>query len=211
MGRNRLWFIAAGCLVWILMMAPLVAIAGTNDPDSRIWQMYEERMDERQSLEWILFGWGGLNVAAGAAMLPGNYRDFGGMNLAWGVINMAIVTPSLFFRESVTPEESPFYHTVREELRFQRIVAINAGLNVSYILSGIGMLHYGESSRIRQFGSSVMIQGAFLLLYDLVLLQYSSRYLNRISEKITWEIKPEWGNIIGEEQTTPSLTFRINL
>ncbi len=194
----------------LLTFVPQVA-AQNSDEEDRLWQMYNERMDERRSLEWILFGWGGLNVTTGAAMLTSEYRDFGLMNLAWGAINMAIVTPSLFFSDRPTPEQNSFGDTVREEMRFQRIVAINASLNVSYIMAGAGMLHYGDSSQIRQFGTSVIIQGGFLLLYDLVLLRYSSRYLNRITEKVSWEIQPELGTFIGEEQSTPSLTFRINL
>lgn len=65
-----------------------------------------------------------------------------------------------------------------------------AGLNVSHFIIGAGVLRFGDTSRLRQFGSFVMVQGVFVLLYDLVLLRKSTRYLKLWTENSNWNINP---------------------
>ncbi len=199
----------------IVLLAGNLQTAHSEKPNgqSDLHVLYEERMQERRSSEWALFGWGSANVVGGSAMtLTGSgYSDFGLMSLAWGAINMAIVTPSLFFSGRPDFDEVSFNEHVREELRYQRIVAINAGLNVSYMLSGAGMLHFGDTSQIRQFGSSIIVQGAFLFIYDLVLLRQSSRYLNRLTESENWEISAGLFKENPYTEAAPVMTLRIQL
>lgn len=195
----------------LIMMTSDAANAESDGTPDELWELYEDRMDQRRTTEWVLFGWGSANIAGGSILLLTGHQNFGGMSLAWGAINMAIVTPSLFISPRPEAGQKPFSETVREELRYQRIVAINSSLNVSYILAGAGMMHYGESSRIREFGSAVIIQGAFLLLYDLVLLRHSSRYLDRLTGKTQWTAEPSMSALSVGDSVVPGFSLRINI
>lgn len=130
----------------------------------------------------ILLGWGGVNVLGGSALALGSseYRDFGLMTAGWGLVNAAIAGFALAGAETYTLGAS-FESVMRDELFFNRILAINSGLNAGYIATGFTMNYLGNSSRVRQFGSAVMVQGAFLMAFDAWLLLNSTSRLNRLS------------------------------
>jgi hypothetical protein len=77
-----------------------------------------------------------------------------------------------------------------KQLKFQRLYLINAALDVAYVAGG-GFLHYlapkypKNESRLKGYGNSVILQGTFLLVFDLIMfgLQRSHRtdFLQQIS------------------------------
>jgi len=99
-------------------------------------------------------------------------------------------------RVSAPDDLMPTYaEMLRQEQQFNRIVALNTGLDVGYIIAGLWMMTEGRDSMVRQYGTSVVVQGAFLFAYDLWLTVESTRYLNRItiapglngvSVRVTW-------------------------
>ncbi|MFO8029242.1 MAG: hypothetical protein R6U28_05235 [Cyclonatronaceae bacterium] len=140
--------------------------------------MERERFERRAMT--TLMAWGAANTAAGTALLFTDWNDGGLMTLSWGAINAGIAFFSLRGLNRLDPGNSGLDEFLRREQRFQRIVAVNAGLNVSYITAGLMMGQYGNQSRTRQFGTAVAVQGAFLLAFDSYLLYRSTRYLDRV-------------------------------
>jgi len=140
----------------------------------------ERERFERRAMSTLL-GWGTANVAAGSALLLTDWSDAGLMTLSWGAINAGIAFFAIRGQERLDPHNPRLADFLKREQQFQRIVAVNAGLNVSYITAGLLMQHYGNKSRTRQFGSAVAIQGAFLLAFDSYLLYRSTRYLGRVT------------------------------
>ncbi|MCH8556246.1 MAG: hypothetical protein LAT84_00430 [Balneolia bacterium] len=129
----------------------------------------------------ILLGWGALNVLAGSALALGEeYRDFGIMTAGWGAVNAGIATFALFGSDVYTTSTS-FETVLRDEQLFNRILAINTGLNAGYMGVGFTMNYLGNSSRTRQFGTAVMAQGAFLMAFDLWLLTSSNSRLRELA------------------------------
>lgn len=56
----------------------------------------------------------------------------------------------------------------------QKILLFNAGLDVGYMLGGVYLLERGKrevknAERLRGFGRSILLQGAFLFVFDLSL------------------------------------------
>ena len=148
---------------------------------SALWQKYEHRQQQMQRNKYILLGWGIANMVSGAAMLGTEYRDFGVMNASWGAINTGIALFALRGASQNYPDEYTHWDILREEQQFNRIVALNTGLDVGYMIAGYAMMREGRDSMIRQYGTSVLVQGAFLFVYDLFLMVESTRYLNRIT------------------------------
>lgn len=146
-----------------------------------VWDLYEQRYEQMNRNKRILLGWGLANVATGAALFGSDLRDFGVMNASWGLINTGIA----WYAMRTTPRFSPSRHghvdLLKHEQRFNRIVALNTGLDAGYMVAGMFMMYSGSNAQIRQYGTSVLIQGAFLFAYDLFLMIESGRYLDRIT------------------------------
>ncbi len=140
----------------------------------------ERLAQEHQALK-ILLGWGVLNVLAGSALAIGEkHRDFGIMTAGWGAVNAGIATFALLGSDMYTALTS--YETiVQDEQLFNRILAVNTGLNAGYMGIGFSMNYLGNSSRTRQYGTAVMAQGAFLMAFDIWLLTSSNGRLKELS------------------------------
>ncbi|MFU8859002.1 MAG: DUF6992 family protein [Cyclonatronaceae bacterium] len=162
-------------------------------------QIYHHRLSQQQSAMAVLLGWGLVNVAAGAAISassPG-YRDFGYMTAGWGLVNAGIAAFSLYSGPPFDPASVTIAEYLRDEQLFNRILAVNSGLNVAYIGVGASMARWGSSSRIRQFGSAVIIQGAFLMAFDAFMLWHSSA---RLGDAL----------IVVDSLTFPDIGYRLN-
>ncbi|MFW6347887.1 MAG: DUF6992 family protein, partial [Cyclonatronaceae bacterium] len=134
------------------------------------------RLQQERTAMLILLSWGLGSLAAGSGVaLSGTekYQDFALMNAGWGAVNAGIAAFALAGADSYTAATS-FETVLKDEQFFNRILAINSGLNVAYVSVGFSMNYLGQSSRTRQFGSAVMLQGAFLMAFDAWLLWNSS-------------------------------------
>lgn len=106
----------------------------------------------------MLLAWTTIWVAAaGVALLkPGigeRARGFWTMSLFWVAIDAGIVAWSLF---------API-----EDLEaFRRILLVNAGLDVIYLIVGVVLLLRAKPL-VRGFGAAILVQGGFLLVFDL--------------------------------------------
>lgn len=140
-----------------------------------------ERLNQQNTAMWLLLGWGGLNVIGGSTLaLNDTYGDFGIMSAGWGAVNAAIATFALMGTQTYT-DATMFSEILKDEQLFNRILAVNSGLNVGYISAGISMNYFGKTNRIKQFGTAVAIQGAFLMAFDAWLLLSSNARLNDLA------------------------------
>lgn len=107
----------------------------------------------------VLLGWSVLWTAGAIVALwltEGRTaeRGFWFMSGLWTCVNAAIVAVSL-----VNPPESS------DELA--RLLLINAGLDVGYLAIGAFMLTR-KTPIFKGFGAAIIVQGLFLLVFDLV-------------------------------------------
>ncbi len=154
------------------LLAFLPQIAKAALPDS----LNAARIRTNQTGLKILLGWGAVNIAAGAvgyATADGEEaRRFCQMSAFWGIVNGAIA--GFGYRNALreaertyTPEEA-----YKKHHRDRRVFLLNAGLDVLYV--GAGVYLHGRAGRpaadnpalLRGYGNAVLVQGAFLLLFD---------------------------------------------
>ncbi len=123
-----------------------------------------------------LFGWSALSVFGGLGMLllldDPFWRGIGLQGVVWGVIDAGIAFfGQLGMRRKLarTVEPDAFRVQLEEARRLRRLLYINAGLDVLYIAAGVGLvMTLGvDDAFVRGNGVGVVIQGAFLLLFDL--------------------------------------------
>ena len=113
----------------------------------------------------VLLGWSGASVIAGSAMLfneSRTIRDFGIQNMAWGVIDGGI---ALFARRSILDKWDSNISFQEEKRNFRKLLLINSLLDIAYVGVGTALAAYGRD-KLKGHGYGIIIQGAFLLLFD---------------------------------------------
>lgn len=141
----------------------------------------EFRSKEKQAM-YVLLGWSGLSMLGSGILAANGKKDQAIMHASWATINAGIATVALF---SAKPDLLSLADYFSAEKQFNQILAINTGLDVAYVTAGIMMNAYGKSTRIKDFGTAVAIQGSFLLVFDAVLFWQSNERLNRGIELIS--------------------------
>jgi hypothetical protein len=125
-----------------------------------------------------LFNWNALNFAAGVILQRGGKlsRAVGSQNIGWAVINIAI---ALFGsqggrkRKAALADPSDVTVQTREKRNLTRILWINWGLDFLYIMGGARYATIGTRPSAWRVGTGlgIMLQGAFLLVFDSLLLR----------------------------------------
>lgn len=120
--------------------------------------------------------WAGINIAAGVWLQQQRNKFWRGVamqSISWGAINAGIaviggaVTQS---RQQQLTDPHAKEIVEREHRNLYRLLWINAGLDVGYVLGGLILaLTRGSKNRLmRGNGWGIVIQGGFLLLFDAV-------------------------------------------
>jgi hypothetical protein len=136
---------------------------------------------QRRALRPLL-AWGVLSSLGGVILLlvPGLWRHFGLQAVVWGVIDVLLAMAgrrsALLKAEALSSGALDEADATREAERFRNILAFNAGLDVLYIIVGLGVAaRWVERADRRGLGYGVAVQGAFLLLFDALLARDVNR------------------------------------
>ncbi len=123
-----------------------------------------------------LFGWSAFSIFGGVALMlllsDPFWQGIGLQGVVWGVIDAGIAFfGQLGMRRKVARLDDPndTRLQIEEARRLRRLLFINAGLDVLYVAVGVGLIvTFGvDNVFARGNGVGVVIQGAFLLLFDL--------------------------------------------
>lgn len=126
---------------------------------------------------YVLGGWALANMAAGAygwAAFEGEKKYFSQMNLFWNVVNISIAGIALYSNYSSDLLSMTGEELLARHLRTEKLFLINSGLDAGYIGAGFLMRHLSAKSEKRSdllkgYGNAVIFQGAFLLVFDMVM------------------------------------------
>ena len=152
--------------------------AGSEDgaPSPRVEALSADLNDARRDHLWRVAAWGGANVAGGLALVLASRRQangarwaFGAMSAGWGAVNVGIAAVGL--ATSPTEALTGYDAVLSAERTFHDILLLNLGLNVAYAGVGGAMLAAGyrgvdTAPEWRGFGTSLIVQGAGLLVLD---------------------------------------------
>lgn len=141
-----------------------------NSPDFDLYRFQRRAMP-------ILLGWALGSVVAGLLWRrdPSRYlQGLGEQFLAWGLVDGVIAGLALdgARRKSARLEAGQITAAAqaREAAQFEKIVWANAALDVGYVLGGRWWQQRHPQDPHRQgMGLGVMLQGAFLLVWDVLL------------------------------------------
>ncbi len=127
----------------------------------------------QKRLTALLLVWSALSVLVGALLQWPQapfWRAFGQQAIGWGAIDAAI---ALFGRRGLDKKLARGYDAAEQakDVRMlRRVLWANAGLDVLYIAGGLNLMRTRgrADARYRGHGAGIVVQGAFLLIFDLV-------------------------------------------
>lgn len=142
----------------------------------------------------MLGSWATLNIVAGSVgyyISTDDSKYFHQMNAAWNLVNLGIA--GFGYRGASRLDPDLGYDQALDKMQhFDSLLLLNAGLDVLYITGGALLWKRGlEKNSLRQtgYGKSIVLQGGFLLFFDITLYLIHSRHTKNlldVSEQITF-------------------------
>jgi hypothetical protein len=143
----------------------------------------------------VLGSWGLANTLSGAigmSTAEGSNQYFHQMNFAWGLVNTGL---AIAIRHSAAKEarQAVSYGSVlKYQQQVEKLLLLNTGLDAAYMATGWALIEKSRHStnkpeRLEGFGQSLLLQGGFLLLFDLVqygLHRKNGKALQSLSDRI---------------------------
>ena len=135
----------------------------------------EERLKTDQHLMIGLGSWATANfIGSGigwATTSSEEMKSFHQMNVMWNTVNIALAIPGYIKARKENPNMS-FYQTITAQQKTEKVFLINSGLDVGYISAGFLLRSAAQNNLDKQdqfngFGSGLILQGGFLLVFDL--------------------------------------------
>ena len=133
-------------------------------------------LEHQRNAMLTLGGWAILNIGTGLALRggsEGSTRHFHEMNALWNTVNLAIAGFGYYSALKADPAAWDVVTSLGKHGNFQKILLFNAGLDVGYVLGGLYLTERAKrpdenTDRLKGFGQSIMLQGGFLFVFDLV-------------------------------------------
>lgn len=153
-----------------------VATAQRTTSANTLYDFSNQRIRHQKTLGLALGGYALANIAAGSIMAgqtTGEARYFHRMNVYWNLVNLGIAGVGLLGSRNVKPGDETLSQAVRRHETMKQVLLVNAGLDVAYVLGGAYLQERGQSrpdkrEQLQGYGKSIMLQGSFLLAFDLV-------------------------------------------
>jgi hypothetical protein len=98
------------------------------------------------------------------------------MNAYWNVVNLGIAVFGFWQASQVAVLN--FWEVLVAQQEIEKILLANAALDFGYIALGLYLIERGrrmEKEKWIGFGKSILLQGAFLLLFDAILYGYQQQ------------------------------------
>ncbi len=124
----------------------------------------------------VLGGWAAGNIIINPMLgrgASGSDKYFYQMNTWWNVVNLTIAGFGYHSAVSDDPNAFDALASLHEQHSIEKILLVNAALDVGYILGGLYMKERSlnvskNADRLHGFGRAVMLQGGFLLVFDAI-------------------------------------------
>ncbi len=156
-----------------------------------------ERINITRGYMTALGAWGLVNVVQGSISTTntvGPEHYFHQMSAYFNAVNVGIAAVGFLGIKKQLLKTNTLASEIQAQQKIQKILLINSALDVGYFGIGLLMRNSGiknQNAKIQGYGGSIMLQGAFLLAYDL--LQFGAHRKNgkRLGQKFgIWTLGP---------------------
>ena len=167
--------------------------AQTNDLQD-VWQ---RQMSTQKTGMYVLSGWSVANIAVSGIAVgqaEGSTKHFHEMNIYWNVVNLGIAGLGFLAINKQKSQNASLANVIDVQHSLEKTLLFNSGLDLAYMASGAYLIEKGKNqiditdkNRQKGFGQSILVQGGFLLVFDVTnyfLHQSNNRKIKRILEKV---------------------------
>jgi hypothetical protein len=174
-------------LTTIVVICLLAGFTGAVAADEITVEDLDQRRNSINATGMLTLGsWAAANIGLNSVLYfttDDDIRYFYQMNALWNVVNLGIAGLGYFGSVRAAPSEDLF-SAVEAQYSLEKVLLFNAGLDTAYMMTGLFLMEYAKNSSknpamFRGYGQSLLLQGGFLLVFDLVLytIQRGSRNL----------------------------------
>ena len=163
-------------LFYISIFLFLFTLLANAQSDSLLKDFHLERMNINQSAMLVLGGWAVGNILVGTYSnfkASGEAKYFHQFNAMWNVVNLSIAAFGYFNAVNSDPASMTNLEILKDYNSLQSFLLLNAGLDAAYIMTGFYLKEKAKNSssaeRLKGYGNSLLLQGGFLLLFDVTL------------------------------------------
>jgi hypothetical protein len=147
-----------------------------------------DRYNKNKTNLTVLASWAGVNIVQGlisASNAKGADKYFFNGNAYWNFVNAGIATYGLFQLKKEVGKKYTLTENLLAQQKLEKLLLLNTGLDLAYITTGFYLKERGtnlSSDPATGYGNTLVLQGMFLLVFDLV--QYGNHRRNgKILEK----------------------------
>jgi hypothetical protein len=135
-----------------------------------------KRIKDSKTDMMILGGWALGNMAVSGILLAntegGVSKGYHQMNIGWNAVNLTIAGFGYLAAMKSNPASFDLFGSIDEHYKLQKIFLFNAGLDVGYMAAGAYVIERSKSTlknpeQIKGFGQAIIVNGAFLFVFDL--------------------------------------------
>lgn len=184
--------------LFFLCLSGLTASAQSSFQDSVVTfqdSIATERSKLLKNNMWVLGAWAGANIVQGsisAGNAQGSDQHFHRMNVYWNTVNLAIAGIGMLAAKKQLAGKHSFDRNLREQQTLEKLLLLNSGLDLAYMATGLYLKERGartSSDQATGYGNSLLLQGGFLLVFDLIQYFENRRISNTLDKNGgRWEL-----------------------
>lgn len=163
-------------LFYISIFLSFFTLSANAQSDSLLNDFHLDRMNINESAMLVLGGWAVGNILVGTYgnfKASGEAKYFHQFNAMWNVVNLGIAAFGYFNAVNSDPASMTNLEILNDYNSLQSFLLLNAGLDAAYIMTGFYLKEKAKNSssaeRLKGYGNSLLLQGGFLLLFDVTL------------------------------------------
>ncbi len=141
-----------------------------------------------------LGSWAVANISSGfiiAGQTTGQTKYFWRMNAYWNFINLGLAGMAYLNAISASAKKYSFADNFEAQHALEKIYIFNFGLDLAYIAGELYLHERGRSAttpnsgdQLKGYGTSIIAQGAFLLLMDGVMIRLHQKNTIRMNKRL---------------------------
>jgi len=142
----------------------------------------------------VLGSWAAANIAAGfiiAGQSQGEAKYFWNMNAYWNLVNGGLAVMGYLGARKAMAKKYGLAENEAAQLSIEKLYAFNFGLDLAYIATGLVLHEKGLNTtntksheQLLGYGTSIIVQGGFLLLMDGIVLSLHHKNSVRLNKKL---------------------------
>jgi hypothetical protein len=178
----------------LLIAILLVSINHLYSQDTLFVAYDKQRINHQKTGMIVLMTWAGANIMSGTIYrnnAEGDTKYFHEMNALFNTVNLFLGASGYYNASRETPRSEAF-HILGQQLKLEKTLLFNVGIDVAYTATGLYLLEKGNNQndilsrqRLRGYGRSLILQGAFLFLFDGIFYGIEANASNNLREAMS--------------------------